>query len=155
MGYFGKSADSTESTRHHDIKRAWKKDKLTMAVKQDGIESSVLRIANLISNSFTSNESALQFVMEELDMAQDGNTMEKTFVMNSGIEYNLYNNSTANYNQENKSILLEVDNACMQLCGLMGMLNKPASFRVKFRLATVDTIMKKYNIGKYSVKGIT
>ena len=155
MGYFGKSSETADTTRSQDSKRIWKRDKFTMAVKRDGMESSVQRVADLISKSFTSHESALQFVLEELDMSQDGNTMEKIFVSHSGIKHSLYNYSTANYNYQNKDILLEVDNACMQLCGLLGMLNKPESFKVEFRLATVDNIMRKYHIGKYSMKGIT
>ena len=155
MGYFEKSSETTDTARSQDSKRIWKRDKFTMAVKRDGMESSVQRVADLISKSFTSHEAALQFVLEELDMSQDGNIMEKTFVSHSGIEHSLYNYSTANYNYQNKDILLEVDNACMQLCGLLGMLNKPESFKVEFRLATVDNIMRKYHIGKYSIEGVT
>ncbi len=155
MGYFEKLSETTDTTRFQDSKRIWKRDKFTMAVKRDGMESSVQRVADLISKSFTSHESALQFVLEELDMSQDGNAMEKIFVSHSGIEHSLYNYSTANYNYQNKDILIEVDNACMQLCGLLSMLNKPESFKVEFRLATVDKIMKKYHIGKYSSEGVT
>jgi len=155
MGYFERLSETTDTTRPQDSKRIRKRDKFTMAVKRDGMESSVQRVGDLISKSFTSHESALQFVLEELDILQDGNAMEKIFVSHSGIEHSLYNYSTANYNYQNKDILLEVDNACIQLCGLLGMLNKPESFKVEFRLATVDNIMKKYHIGKYSTKGIT
>ena len=155
MEYFEKSSKKAEATEYQDSKQVWKRDKFTMAIKRDGIEYNVQRIADLISNSFTSHESALQFVLEELDLSQFGTPVEKSFVSHSGVDHHLYNRSTVNYNQQNRDILIEVDNACMQLCGLLSMLNESESFKVEFRLATVDKIMRKYNIGKYSIKGVT
>ncbi len=155
MIFFKKLLDISGIKYFQSLKPIHTKDKSNMELKQDEIKFSVQRIANLISNCFTSREAALQFVLEELDMSQNGNATEKVFVSNSGVEYDLYNNSTANLNQQNKAILLEVDNACMQLHCKLNMLNKSKPFKTELRLSAIDKIMKKYHIGKYSVKGVS
>ncbi len=155
MNFFKKLLDISGAKYFQSLKPIHTKDKSNMELKQDEIKFSVQRIANLISNCFTSREAALQFVLEELDMSQNGNATEKVFVSNSGVEYDLYNNSTANLNQQNKAILLEVDNACMQLHCKLNMLNKSKPFKTELRLSAIDKIMKKYHIGKYSVKGVS
>ncbi len=151
MDYSRKLLDTRDVTKSCEPKPILKKERFSMELKRDGTKFSKQRVVNFISNSFTSHKSALQFVLEELDMSQDGNSMEKIFVNNSGIKYTLYNNSTANYDQQNKAFLMEVDNASMQLYCILNMLDKPESFKVEFRLAVIDKIMKKYNIGKYEL----
>ena len=55
--------------------------------------------------------------------------------------------------KKNRDKLEEVDDAFEQLSDLLEILRGSESFKVKFRLATVDKIMKKYNIGKYELMG--
>lgn len=151
MDYFGKSLNTVSTTKSCESKQALNKDRFNIKLKQDGIKFSVQRVVNLISNSFTSHKAAFQFVLEELDMSQDGSSIEKIFISNSGVKYDLYNNSTANYNQQNRALLMEVDNASMQLYCVLNMLNKPDSFKMEFKLAVIDKIMEKYKIGKYGL----
>ena len=151
MGFFEKLLNTIRSTSSLNLKLAERDHTFSLTVPKDEIECSAKKIADLVSNSFTSREAAIQFVLEELDVAQNGNTRERMFVKNSGVEHNLYNNSIANFDQKNRVKLEEVDDACEQLSDLLDILKGSKSFKIQFRLATVDKIMRKYNIGKYEI----
>lgn len=127
-------------------------DMFSLTIPKDDVECSALKIANLVSHSFTSREAAIQFILEEFDVAQNGSAMEKMFITNSGIDHSLYNDSIANFNQENRVKLEEVDDACKQISDLLNILKGSESFKIKFRLAIIDKIMRKYNIGEYELK---
>ncbi len=151
MGFFEKLLNAIRPTSSPDLKLEGEEDISSLAVPKGNIKYSAQKIADLVSNSFSSREVAIQFVLEELDIAQNGNTRERMFVINSGVEHKLYNDSIANFNQKNKVKLEEVDDACKQLSDLLDILNGSTSFKVQFRLATLDQIMRKYNIGKYEI----
>lgn len=151
MGFFEKLLNAIRPTSSPDLKLTGEEDISSLTVPKDDIECSAKKIAVLVSNSFTSRETAIQFVLEELDVAQNGNTRERMFVVNSGIDPKLYNDSIANFNQENRVKLEEVDDAFKQLSDLLDILKGSKSFKIQFRLATLDKIMRKYNIGKYEL----
>ncbi len=149
MGLFKKLLNAIRPTSSPDLKLTGEEDTSSVTVPKGNIEYSAQKIADLVSNSFTSREAAIQFVLEELDIAQNGNTRERMFVVNSGVDHKLYNDSIANFNQKNRVKLEEIDDACKQLSDLLDILNGSKSFKIQFRLATLDQIMRKYNIGKY------
>ncbi len=151
MGFFEKLFNDIRSTSSTDLIVVGEEDVFSLTIPKDDIECSTQKIADLVSNSFTSRGTAIQFVLEELDVAQNGNTRERMFVVNSGVEHYLYNDSIINFDQKNRDKLEEVDDAFKQLSDLLEILKGSASFKVKFRLATVDKIMRKYNIGKYEL----
>jgi len=151
MGFFEKLLNTIRPTNSLNLKLEVKEDISSLTVPKGNIKYSAQKIANLVSNSFNSREAAIQFVLEELDIAQNGNTRERMFVINSGVNHNLYNDSIANFNQKNNVQLEEVDDACKQLSDLLDILKGSKSFKIQFRLATVDQIMRKYNIGKYEL----
>ena len=151
MGIFEKLFKNIRQMISSDQKST-EEDMFSLTIAEDEIECSAKKIANLVSDSFTSRVTAMQFVLEELDLAQNGGTMEKIFVVNSGVEYNLYHDSIANLNKKNKIKLEEVDDAGKQLSDLLNILKGSKSFKIKFRLATLDKIMRKYAIGKYELK---
>jgi len=151
MGFFEKLLNAIRPTSSSDPKLTGEENSFSLTIQKDDIECSAQKIAILVSNSFTSREAAMQFVLEELDIAQNGNAMEKEFVINSRVEHTLYNDSIANFNQKNRIKLEEVDDAYKQLSDLLNILKGSESFKIKFRLAIVDKIMKKYNIGKYEL----
>ncbi len=141
----------TNSTNSKFIEDA---DEATLTTPKEGINSYAQIMTKVVSSNFTSRKAAVQFVLEELDAAQKGKAIEKKFVTDSGVEYDRYNHSTTNFNQKNRLILKQVDNACMQLFDLIGSLGSPKSVKIRLRLATVDKIMEKYHIGKYHTKEI-
>ncbi len=151
MGIFEKLFKNIRQMISSDQKST-EEDMFSLTIAEDEIECSAKKIANLVSDSFTSRVTAMQFVLEELDLAQNGGTMEKIFVVNSGVEYNLYHDSIANLNKKNRVKLEEVDDAGKQLSDLLNILKGSKSFKIKFRLATLDKIMRKYAIGKYELK---
>ncbi len=151
MGIFEKLFKNIRQMISSDQKST-EEDMFSLTIAEDEIECSAKKIANLVSDSFTSRVTAMQFVLEELDLAQNGGTMEKIFVVNSGVEYNLYHDSIANLNKKNRVKLEEVDDAGKQLSDLLNILKGSKSFKIKFRLATLDKIMRKYTIGKYELK---
>ena len=151
MGFFEKLLNTIRPTSSPDLKLTGEEDTSSLTVPKGNIECSAQKIADLVSNSFTSREAAIQFVLEELDIAQNGNTRERMFVVNSGVDHNLYNDSIANFDQKNRVKLEEIDDACKQLSDLLDILNGSKSFKIQFRLATLDQIMRKYNIGKYEL----
>ena len=151
MGFFEKLLNTLRPTSSPDVKLAREEDEISLTLPKDDIECSAKKIADLVSNCFTSREAAIQFVLEELDVAQNGNTRERMFVINSGVEHTLYHDSISNFDQKNRVKLEEVDDACKQLSDLLDILKGSKSFKIQFRLATVDKIMRKYNIGKYEL----
>ena len=100
MGFFVKLFNDIRSTSSTDLIVVGEEDVFSLTIPKDDIESSTQRIADLVSNNFTSRGTAIQFVLEELDVAQNGNTRERMFVVNSGVEHNLYNDSITNFDQE-------------------------------------------------------
>lgn len=151
MDFLKKLLNTICPTSSLNLRLTGEEDAFSLTLTKDQIECSAQKMANLVSNSFTSHEAALQFVLEELDVAQNGNTRERMFVINSGVEHTLYNDSIANLDQKNRVKLKEVDYASKQLSDLLDILQGSESFKIQFRLATIDKIMRKYNIGKYEL----
>ncbi len=149
MGFFEKLLNTIRSSNSPNLKLEG--DISSLTIPKGNIKYSAQKIADLISGSFNSREAAVQFVLEELDIAQNGNTRERMFVIDSGVDHKRYNHSIENFDQKNRVKLEEVDDACKQLSDLLDILNGSKSFKIQFRLATVDQIMRKYNIGKYEL----
>ena len=152
MEFFKKLLNVIRPSSASNSKLEGEEDVISLTIAQDELECSAKKIANLISNNFSSRETAMQFVLEEFDLTQNGTDMEKIFIEHSGIEYHLYNDSITNFDQKNRIKFEEVSDACKQLSELLNIVKGSKSFKIKFKLAIVDKIMRKYNIGKYGIK---
>jgi hypothetical protein len=113
--------------------------------RNNNAEGSVSAAAKLINQKINSKRVALQFALEELDAARQGNATAVNFVNNSGFEPNEYigamNNSFEEVDGPNGPQL-------MLLNHIMTVSNMDA--RVKLRVAIVDNIMQEWKLGKYS-----
>lgn len=115
-------------------------------VISDGIEVAGVRVANIISEKITSKGLALQFVLEELDAARQGNDYSINFVNNSGFNKNEYIGAM------NKTKWSGDESELEHLQLYLRMLLKSISstdLRVELSIEVVDNIMKKWNLGKY------
>jgi hypothetical protein len=114
-------------------------------VRRDGVEHAATRIAEEITKqAIHSKDVALQFVLEELDAARQGNDAAVNFVMNSGFQENEYMNSM------DKSFEA-VDGPAGPQQMLLGfiMMISDTDLKVALRVAIVEKIMAIWKLGKY------
>ena len=114
----------------------------------DELELKAIFYAAKINNQYIhSDEVALQFILEELDAARQGNDVAVNFVNNSGFEKNDYIGAM-------KNSIKEVDGPEGPQQLLLGLIMTVDDMdeRVKFRISIVDKIMQERKLGKYSDK---
>jgi hypothetical protein len=114
----------------------------------DELELKAIFYAAKINNQYIhSDEVALQFILEELDAARQGNDVAVNFVNNSGFEKNDYIGAM-------KNSIEEVDGPEGPQQLLLGLIMTVDDMdeRVKFRISIVDKIMQERKLGKYSDK---
>jgi len=94
-----------------------------------------------------SDKVALQFILEELDAASQGNDEAVSFVNNSGFKENDYFGAMNNSFEE-----VDGPDGPQQI--LLALITSVDNMdeRVKFRIDIVDNIMQKRKLGKYSAK---
>jgi|LWDU01.1.fsa_nt_gi hypothetical protein len=115
-------------------------------IERDGFEETVSLYARVISdNTIQSHEIALQFVLEELDAARQGNDTAVNFVNNSGFKSNEYIGAM-------KNSFAEVDGPDGPQQMLLNQIMTVSSMdlRVELRVAIVDNIMQEWKLGKYA-----
>lgn len=116
-------------------------------VRNDGAQYAGKRLADIINEKITSKELAIQFILEELDAASQGNGFAKNFVKNSGFEPNQYMGAMKKTKWEGDPSKLEE----LQLFYRI-FLVKIADIDLMVKLSTVivDNIMKIWKLGKYA-----
>ena len=114
----------------------------------DELELKAIFYAVKINNQYIhSDEVALQFILEELDAARQGNDVAVNFVNNSGFEKNDYIGAMKNSFEE-----VDGPEGPQQLLLGLIMTVDDMDERVKFRINIVDKIMQERKLGKYSDK---
>ena len=116
------------------------------AIKEHGIDSTANMLAEYVNQKIVSEDVAMQFVLEELEVASQGNEMVKIFASTSGFDEDDYMGAMLNSFEE-------VDGANgpqQEILNLCMMLYPDQNLMAELRIKTVDNIMKEWKLGKYS-----
>ena len=114
----------------------------------DELELKAIFYATTINNQYIhSDEVALQFILEELDAARQGNDFAINFANNCGFEKNDYIGAMKNSFEE-----VDGPEGPQQMLLALIMTVDDMDERVKFRISIVDKIMQERKLGKYSDK---
>ena len=113
-------------------------------VRKHGVNSTASWTSQEVMKRIDSYDIALQFVLEELDAARQGNDTAINFANNSGFKENEYVDAMDNSFEE-------VDGPDgPQICLLNIVLQiTDIDLMVRLRTATVDKIMQEWRLGKY------
>jgi len=115
-------------------------------ISQKGLAYAVEGAVLLVNNKIHSEKIALQFILEELDAAKNGNLDALDFVKNSGFEASEYIGAMSNsFSQVDGS-----EGPQMTLHSI-AMHISDINLKVKFIIQIVNRIMKIYSLGKYSI----
>ncbi len=115
-------------------------------IKKYGTDYTSEILAEYINQKIPSEDIAIQFILEELEAASQGNDKAKSFAFNSGFDENDY--LGAMYNS-----FEEVDGEGgpqHELLNLCLMLYPDQDLMAELRIKTVDNIMKYWKLGKYA-----
>jgi hypothetical protein len=115
---------------------------------KENVDIAGLVITNMVNQKINSKQIALQFVLEELDAARQGNEFANTFCKNSGFNSNEYigalNKTRWDGDQsELEHIQLFLRSFLFQI--------KDIDLMVKLSTIIVDNIMNTWKLGKYKV----
>jgi hypothetical protein len=122
-----------------------KKSAFEQQVISDGIEHASTRVAQEILTKIGSYEVALQFVLEEIEAASQGNKKALDFVKNSGF-------SESEYSGAMNNSFDEVDGPGGPQLMLLNFVTQISDIdlMVSLRVAAVDKIMQTWQLGRYS-----
>lgn len=122
------------------------KNKMTETIKNLGIDKTAELLAEYVNQKIPLEEVAIQFILEEIEAASQGNELARIFAENSGFDEDDYigamHNSFEEVDGENGP-QQEILNLCM-------MLYPNQDLMADLRIKTVDNIMKYWKLGKYS-----
>jgi hypothetical protein len=116
-------------------------------VNKDGVEHASLRIAELVNEKISSKALALQFVLEELDAARDGNEKAEDFILNSGFNPYEYIGALEKTTWEGDES--ELEHAQLYLRHFTTKISN-IDLMVELSVSVVDKIMQKWELGKYA-----
>ena len=122
-----------------------KKSAFEQQVISDGIEHASTRVAQELLTKIGSYEVALQFVLEEIEAASQGNKKAVDFVKNSGF-------SESEYSGAMNNSFDEVDGPGGPQLMLLNFVTQISDIdlMVSLRVAAVDKIMQTWQLGRYS-----
>lgn len=122
------------------------KNKMRETIEQYGINKTAELLAEYVNQKIQSEDVAIQFVLEEIEAASQGNELSRIFANNSGFDEDDYagamHNSFEEVDGENGP-QQEILNLCM-------MLYPNQDLMADLRRKTVDNIMKHWKLGKYA-----
>ena len=98
-----------------------------------------------VLSRISSHRVALQFVLEELDAARQGNESAKKFAISSGFNANEYKNAMHNSFEE-----VDGANGPQQFLLMSCMSLGDMELAANMRMQVVDNVMKEWKLGKYS-----
>lgn len=119
---------------------------MTEAIDAYGVDVTAKMLAEYVNQKIKSEDVAIQFVLEELEAASQGNEMAKLFASSSGFDKDDYIGAMHNSFEEvdgPNGPQQEILNLCM-------MLYPNQNLMAELRIKTVDNIMKEWKLGKYS-----
>mgnify|MGYP006182156263 FL=1 len=115
-------------------------------IERDGFEETASLCAAVINkNKIHSHKVALQFVLEELDAASQGNDTAINFANNSGFNENEYVGAMNNSFKE-----VDGPDGPQQMLLTQIMSVSSEDTKVKLRVTIVDKVMQEWKLGKYS-----
>lgn len=119
---------------------------MTETIENLGIDKTAELLAEYVNQKILSEDVAIQFVLEEIEAASQGNELARIFAENSGFDEDDYidamNNSFEEVDGENGP-QQEILTLCM-------MLYPNQDLMAELRIKTVDNIMKHWKLGKYA-----
>lgn len=119
---------------------------MTETIENLGIDKTAELLAEYINQKIPSEDVAIQFILEELEAASEGNELAKIFAMTSGFDEDDYLGAMKNSFEEvdgSDGPQQEISNLCM-------MLYPDQRLMTELRIKTVDIIMKDWKLGKYA-----
>ena len=122
------------------------KNEMIDMINEYGIDATAKMLAEYINQKIVSEDVAVQFVLEELEAASQGNDVAKLFATSSGFDEDDYMGAMHNS-------FAEVDGPNgpqQEISKLCGMLYPDRDLMVELRVKVVDNIMKEWKLGKYS-----
>ena len=127
-----------------------KNNLLFKASKKEKLQPHMGEVAlRMVNQKIHSRKVALQFVLEELDAARNGNEYAVEFVKNSGFEPSEYIGAMQNSFDEVDGL----DGPQMTLHAIGSSIDN-IDMKVELIIKVVDRVMQKYTLGKYSeIKG--
>ena len=109
-----------------------------------GVDKTSEILAEYLNQKITSEDIAIQFVLEELEAASKGNDTAQLFAKTSGFDKDDYEGSMSNSFEE-----VDGPNGPQQeLLNLCMMLYPNQDLMVELRIKVVDHIMKIWELGK-------
>lgn len=121
-------------------------NELIETITKYGLDYTAEMLAEYINQKILSEDVAIQFVLEELEAASQGNEMARLFAETSGFDDDDYLGAMYNSFEEvdgENGPQQEILNLCM-------MLYPNQILMTELRIRTVDQIMKHWNLGKYA-----
>ena len=117
------------------------------AIDKHGIDFTSEMLSKYVNQKIESEDIAMQFVLEELEAASQGNEMAKLFASTSGFDEDDYTGAMRNSFEEVDG----ADGPQQTILNLCMMLYPNQDLMAELRIKTVDNIMKEWKLGKYSV----
>ena len=143
MGLFGKVVNGIFGKNNNDSK----KSNFEKQLEIDGTEYTGKRVAKIINKHIASENMAMQFILEELDAASQGNRHSKEFVNNSGISSLMYKGAMNKSTWKGNENELE---QCQLLFRTILIDIGDRELMTEVCTSAVDEIMRIWSLGKYS-----
>lgn len=122
------------------------KNEILNLIETLGIDDVAKEFSKIISQKIASENVAMQFVLEEIEAASQGNDLAKYFALNSGFDEDDYKGAMNNSFEEVDG----VDSPQQFILAITTMLHSDINLMVDFRTKIVDNIMKEWKLGKYA-----
>ena len=114
-------------------------------VREHGVNSAASWASQEVMKRIDSYDVALQFVLEELDAARQGNDTAINYAKNSGFKENEYVDAMGNSFEE-----VDGPDGPQQMLLTQIMSVSSMDTKVKLRVTIVDKVMQEWKLGKYS-----
>ena len=121
-------------------------NELRQAITQFGTDKVAEFMAEYINQKIPSEDVAVQFILEELEAASEGNESAKIFARTSGFDKDDYLGAMKNSFEEVDG----PDGPQQEILNLCMMLYPDQRLMTELRIKTVDLIMKDWKLGKYA-----
>jgi hypothetical protein len=115
-------------------------------IEKYGVDYTAKMLAEYINQKIQSEDIAMQFLLEEIEAASQGNEMAKLFAKTSGFDEDDYVGAMYNSFEEVDG----VDGPQQEILNLCMMLYPNQTLMTELRIRTVDNIMKDWKLGKYA-----
>ena len=129
------------------IGRTRKQREFEEKLQIDGVRNLIDTTFETVNDTILSQELAIKFVLQELDMAQHGDTISQNFVHNSGFEPSEYQGALEKFkeNEHELAIIALVFSDFLEKISNKKLLTETT-------ITLLDKIMKHWQIGKYATK---